>query len=183
MRAEKKAAWYNHAYESHEKYSRHYTMSPYRVLWGFALALFPPQKRSIVDLGCGSGQFAELLKDNGYDDYVGVDFSEKAILIARKKFMVQNGFEFIVGDLNDCEIPDGEIYCLIEILEHLNHDRELLERIPKWGFVVATVPDFYSEAHVRRFATEDSVRSRYGKIVEIKDMMRIGRHYIFSGIR
>jgi len=133
---EKDSAWYDEVYRRKKTYKVNYAESCYYKLWWFVVSIFPPQKRNIVDLGCGPGQFAELLKDNGYENYVGVDFSEVAVQMAREKFTVQNGFEFIVGDLNNCDIPDGEIYCLIETLEHVRQDREILRRIPKDSFVV-----------------------------------------------
>ena len=40
----------------------------------------------ILDLGCGNGRFLELLKDKDID-YIGVDFSQKLIEIAKKKYL------------------------------------------------------------------------------------------------
>ncbi|PJB09259.1 hypothetical protein CO121_00925, partial [bacterium (Candidatus Gribaldobacteria) CG_4_9_14_3_um_filter_36_15] len=40
----------------------------------------------ILDLGCGNGRFFELLEDKDID-YIGVDFSQKLIEIARKKYL------------------------------------------------------------------------------------------------
>ena len=39
----------------------------------------------ILDLGCGNGRLLEFLKDKKID-YIGVDFSEKLITAAKKKF-------------------------------------------------------------------------------------------------
>jgi ubiquinone/menaquinone biosynthesis C-methylase UbiE len=37
---------------------------------------------AILEVGCGTGHFAELLNDQGHRDYLGFDFSAEAIRIA-----------------------------------------------------------------------------------------------------
>jgi ubiquinone/menaquinone biosynthesis C-methylase UbiE len=56
--------------------------------WEEARFLFDNYIKSgdkVLDLGCGSGQYFEFLKDKNVE-YVGVDFSEELIKIARKKY-------------------------------------------------------------------------------------------------
>jgi SAM-dependent methyltransferase len=48
----------------------------------------------VVDLGCGSGAFTELLREVGYSS-VGVDISPKLVAIGRNKYP---GLELIEGD-------------------------------------------------------------------------------------
>lgn len=45
--------------------------------------LFSNTKERVLDLGCGNGRYYELLNQT---DYTGVDFSEKLIGLARKKY-------------------------------------------------------------------------------------------------
>ena len=61
-----------------------------------------------------------------------------------------------------------------EVLEHVVDDVSVLERIPKGKQVLATVPNFDYESHVRFFANVGEVRDRYGSLFEFLD---ITEHY------
>ena len=51
----------------------------------------------ILELGCGSGQLAEMIIDKGFNYIQGVDFSTEAINIARQRCDT----DFFICDLND----------------------------------------------------------------------------------
>ena len=55
----------------------------------------------VVDLGCGSGQWARELVDAGYR-VIGIDISEAMIELSRKRVPEA---EFRVGSLFDADIP------------------------------------------------------------------------------
>ena len=71
----------------------------------------------ILDLGCGNGRFFELLKDKDIN-YIGVDFSEKLIEIAKKKYPK---VKFQVADALNLSFPNNyfdRIYS-IAVLHHI----------------------------------------------------------------
>jgi ubiquinone/menaquinone biosynthesis C-methylase UbiE len=71
----------------------------------------------ILDLGCGNGRFFELLKDKDVN-YIGVDFSEKLIEIAKKKYPK---VKFQVADALNLSFPNNyfdRIYS-IAVLHHI----------------------------------------------------------------
>ncbi len=71
----------------------------------------------ILDLGCGNGRFFELLKDKDIN-YIGIDFSEKLIEIARKKYPK---VKFQVADALNLPFPNNyfdKIYS-IAVLHHI----------------------------------------------------------------
>ena len=71
----------------------------------------------VLDLGCGNGRFFEILKDKGID-YIGVDFSEKLIEIAKKRFPEA---KFLVADALNLPFPNNffdKVYA-IAVLHHI----------------------------------------------------------------
>ena len=76
-----------------------------------------PAGARIVDLGCGSGVFTDLLRRRGYQ-CVGVDLSPTLIAMARANF---SGIEFRTGDIERLSFPDSSFdgVLLSGVLHHL----------------------------------------------------------------
>ena len=158
----KGSEWFNDAYKNTREYQVHYTESYYYFLWTVLLDRIKRAKvKSIIDLGCGPGQFASLLFDNGIESYLGVDFSEEAIKLA-KSFCPE--FDFKVLDLRKSELLSTYQYdCVVtmEFLEHVEFDLNVLEQIKSGTKVFATVPNFPYVSHVRHFENVNEVNKRY----------------------
>ncbi|MHA2366851.1 MAG: class I SAM-dependent methyltransferase, partial [Candidatus Hodarchaeales archaeon] len=73
----KPAEYYNDYYKQDMSYHVHYKESNYYNLWKEVLKLIDDEKLlcKILDAGCGTGQFANMLYDYGVDNYMGIDFS------------------------------------------------------------------------------------------------------------
>lgn len=118
----------------------------------------------VLDIGCGDGVLA------GYcGSYLGLDFSEAAIDLARKR---NHGSEFLLydflADVGD-DLPDGpwDTIVLGELLEHIDGGaqtmlfRKIKAVLADAGTVVATTPNgsaIPDEAHIRTF-TEEQMRA------------------------
>ena len=76
-----------------------------------------PRGARVVDLGCGSGVFTNLLQARGYR-CSGVDLSPKLIAIARAQF---SGIEFLEGDIERLPFTDASFdgVLLSGVLHHL----------------------------------------------------------------
>jgi ubiquinone/menaquinone biosynthesis C-methylase UbiE len=76
-----------------------------------------PAGARVVDLGCGSGVFTNVLHQRGYR-CSGVDLSPNLIKIARGKY---SGIEFIEGDIEHLPFPDDYFdgVLLSGVLHHL----------------------------------------------------------------
>lgn len=116
-----------------------------------------------LDFGCGTGDYLELLRACGAT-VDGVDFSEYALDIARKRYGGDSSITLHQGDLYTFT-PKRRYQCILisEVLEHVEDDAGLLRRTREWlvpgGRVIITVPFdpqlwSYSDelsGHVRRY--------------------------------
>jgi 2-polyprenyl-3-methyl-5-hydroxy-6-metoxy-1,4-benzoquinol methylase len=141
-----------------------------------------PSNHHVVDLGCGTGRFAEQLRRGGHDTYLGLDFSPAAVDECRRyvpEFDKDTGWhgEFQVADLREWEsgdIPGNTVFTCLETLEHLEDDLDLVRRVPVGHVLVFSVPNYGGEAHLRTFQNVGDAWSRYGHLLEFLNWSRLG---------
>ncbi len=154
-------------------YHLHYTQSNYYSSWQTAIRYLYLLDRntSILEIGCGSGQFASMLFDNGFYNYTGFDFSNDGIALAKKN-NPENEDKFFVDDAFTTSLLDKnyDLVICFEVLEHLRKDLELLDRIPCGTKVLLSVPNFNDPNHVRYFNSIDEVKERYEQCINIYDI-------------
>lgn len=139
-------------------------------MWMQAAAwlLFLPNLK-VLDVGCGVGQFAELLFDSGVDptQYQGIDFSKVAIEKAKQRnpdvFLCKNALEFN-GDFSRFNAV-----CFLEVLEHIKEDVALLGMVKTGSTVIISVPNYDSSTHVRYFDSVSQVKKRYESVIKFED--------------
>lgn len=107
-----------------------YTLSKYKKQYLPILNDFKKNSK-ILELGCGRGIFLNFLKENGYDDVLGVDISEEQIEIAKK-----NNFQTKLGGVIEFLKTNEKKFDLIfaiDLIEHFSKTEliELFERIYK----------------------------------------------------
>ncbi len=172
---EKDEHFYNKAYLQggyKNLYHKSYKESLYLPLWEKALELVKEVKEpKIIEIGCGAGQFANLLFDHGIFEYKGIDYSQEAISLAKRTnerfaefFFVENAYQSQIYQ------DQYNIVILLEVLEHLTEDLFLLNKIRKASIVLFSVPNFNSESHVRFFKKKTDITRRYGKILRMNDI-------------
>ena len=162
------SAYYDAIYASSAKYIQDGNLSDYAPVWERIIAaLQAGGTRSILDLGCGPGQFAEFLAARLPDTgYAGIDFSAVAIDHARKK-CPQYRFEQVELPIRDFSaLPAFDTIICTEVLEHVEFDREVLAAVPAGTSMIASVPNFDTFSHVRYFPTEKDVIDRYGLLID-----------------
>lgn len=156
------AEWYDDAYATQRQYHTHWSESPYLPVWEAICERLPPAAK-ILEVGCGPGQLARMLMDKAEPRaYVGFDFSPVAVSLARQNVP---HVRVEVADARTTNLYTstdfGTVICT-EVLEHITDDLLVLSRIPAGRQVLATVPDFDWDSHVRHFATRQEVIDRYG---------------------
>lgn len=154
--------FYDQTFRENEHWRQHYTQSGYYPIWTvLADRIRRDRIASILEIGCGSGQLAHCLNDQGLSRYLGFDFSPERLNHA-KSICPQLAFvlaDALTTDLFARHDYDG-VLCT-EFLEHVERDLDVLAKIRPGAHVYATVPNFPSRAHVRHFENADQVAERY----------------------
>jgi 2-polyprenyl-3-methyl-5-hydroxy-6-metoxy-1,4-benzoquinol methylase len=180
--AEQKSSYYDAHFAKSESYHRPYSDSHYFPLWvQLEFGLRPHKEKRILEIGCGSGQLARFLEEQGYAHYQGIDFSPTAIDIAR----TMCNLPVRVADAFSPEVlqSDYEVIVCTEVLEHIQRDRELVQLIRLGTFCFLSVPNFGDPSHVRFFRSEYAVRSRYFRSIKILKVHFINNIYLIKGVR
>lgn len=165
---EQNKEYYNEVYSESPDYNCSYKESKYFFMWQDVIKNLNKKER-IADLGCGVGQFAEMLIDNGFNYSFGVDFSETAIDMCKRL-----DASFYVGDLLDeFNFKEYDTAIIFEVLEHIEKDLGIIERIPSGKRVIFSVPNFDDPAHVRTFQNGREIYERYSHLIEIEKIETI----------
>lgn len=155
--------YYNSVFSTSKKYLETGENGVYHKVWLKIIEIISTnQYTNILDLGCGPGQFAEFIaKRYPLKQYTGVDFSESAIAIAKKRCPE---YTFLLKALPDKTLQmhnSSDVVICTEVLEHIEKDIELLQNLDAGTAVIASVPNFHSFGHVRVFKTMEEVKERY----------------------
>jgi len=161
---EQSIKWYDYAYSVSSEYRKEPEDSRYYPIWNMAVSLIGKEK--VIDLGCGSGQFAKLLLKNEKSFVCGIDFSDEAITMARR---LNPAGKFILNDLlADVPIPEYDIAVCFEVLEHIVRDLDLIKKIGSGKRFIFSVPNYDYHSHVRKFDSKTDIIKRYSDFVDIK---------------
>lgn len=186
MGKEQNNQYYDAIYGKSDEYVKHYLKSRYLNLWKEVLKSLD-LKTPVLDIGCGPGQLAEMLHDNGLEQehYIGVDFSSEAILMAKRKLPMHNLICEDIFRLNYDMFPGAQVL-ICETLEHIEKDLDLIATIQKslhGNRFVFTVPTFDDPGHVRHFKSWEEALERYGKSVyKVERCERFGAWIVIAGI-
>ncbi|WP_104696893.1 MULTISPECIES: class I SAM-dependent methyltransferase [unclassified Helicobacter] len=163
------AGYYDEMYQTggwNGNYFKHYSCSPYLKSWEKLLLFIGSlEDKKILDIGCGVGQFASFLKDNGLKHYCSIDFSQESIRQARQKRL--KNFIFKKEDIFHSDLLDQsfDYVVILEVLEHLEEDLKLLSLFKPKTKMIISVPNYDFASHVRYFESLDSVILRYRKLI------------------
>jgi 2-polyprenyl-3-methyl-5-hydroxy-6-metoxy-1,4-benzoquinol methylase len=156
--------------------------SPWLETYTRVAAMIDPHEE-VVDLGCGTGRFVELLyRNDHYARVTGVDWSMTALAEAQAYAKPRHAEaappDWKLSDLMEWR-ADGlragnTVFTCMEVLEHLEDDLGFVRRVPPGHRFLITVPNFYSESHVRIFAHVSEVFDRYERLLDFRSWSKVG---------
>lgn len=132
----------------------------------------PHVQGSVLDLGCGLGEMANLLGDR---EYLGIDFSPVAIQYARESTRNPNA-RFQLVDFRDgllCRQFDTVL--LLEVLEHVDDPAAIVELAQRYARkrVIATVPiDIPDSAHIKPQWNKADLVALLGELAVCKEFCK-----------
>lgn len=139
--------------------------------------------KKIIDIGCGVGWFTDMMYFNISRDIRGVDFSDLGI-----KFHARRMYPAIQFDIENIYTYDYDGYQMavfMEVLEHVDNDVELIDKLPTGCVVYATVPfekDRQDMTHVREYSI-NSTLERYKDVLEFSICEKFEQFIIIRGVR
>lgn len=109
------------------------------------LKYVPSNCKTILEIGCGEGNFAKLCKEKTGANVIGIEYDLEAGLIASKKIdliYIGDAFE----EINKLENGSIDLVIFNDVLEHLAYPDKLLQSIrakmaPN-GLLLASIPNF-----------------------------------------
>jgi homoserine O-acetyltransferase/O-succinyltransferase len=102
-----------------------------RLEYDTLLEMIPP-KASVLDLGCGGGEFLGRLQDQGHHHVVGLELDERAILAC-----IQRGLDVVQVDLNEglAAFSDGQfdVVVLSQTLQAIRNVERVIREMLRVG--------------------------------------------------
>lgn len=121
------------------KPSRYYTENRYEML-----EFVPLTSMKILEIGCGDGSFAALVKKKLKSEVWGIELEEIPALMAKEKLD-----KVLIGDFQLVKehLPEHYFDCIImnDVLEHFTRPEIILEHVKKFlsssGTIVCSIPN------------------------------------------
>jgi 2-polyprenyl-3-methyl-5-hydroxy-6-metoxy-1,4-benzoquinol methylase len=174
---------YNLGYLNSKKYKKHYKEIEYFNVWNFIMNNLS-QNDKILDLGCGPSHLGNMLYDNNFKFYIGIDFSDVAINMAKNNAPF---YTFILSDLTKINYEEYKEHKIIsvETFEHLKNDIDLIKKLPK-NEIIFSVPNYMCPNHYRIYPDEDFIKKYYINVINITDInsfiiSEINKIYVIKG--
>lgn len=162
--SEQTSEYYDQKASASDGFCIHYSKTEYYPFWSvIADRIQCLNTKSVLEIGCGGGQFAALIRDKGITKYLGFDFSPSLIALAKKACP---DFNFVIADALKTDLfytYDYDTVVTTEFLEHIERDLEVIEKIRKGTHFYGSVPNFPWISHVRHFNTVQEVYDRYAE--------------------
>jgi len=108
------------------------------------LPLLKNKEKRVIDIGCGRGEFLELLAENGFNDLIGVDINKEMTKeIKNIKYVIDDGIEFLKKQENN----SANVISAFHFIEHIPFEKviqlikEAFRVLDKEGILILETPN------------------------------------------
>ncbi len=104
------------------------------------------ERKTVLDISCGTGYGTYLLKESGADRVSGVDIADEAINYARSRYKSEK-IEFKTGDVRKIDFPEDffDVVVCFETIEHIDENekavKEFYRVLKKDGTLIISSPN------------------------------------------
>lgn len=164
-------AFYDEVFRAKRRYLAPWNATAQTHVFRAARAMIDARE-AVLEVGCGTGQFAQCLAEQCQASYLGVDFSPVAIQQACRRVPT---FLFACQDvvLRPPDYGGWDVVVALEVLEHLEDDRSFLQVLPAGMKVVFSLPTFGGPSHERHFTSEAALVSYYAGVLRVERLERV----------
>lgn len=105
------------------------------------------KNKRVIDAACGTGYGCEILNENNYREYIGIDILRDAINIAKERYKHLKNATFFRDDVtkNSLPIKEFDVFISFETIEHLYDYNAFLKFVfsvlKKDGIFVISTPN------------------------------------------
>jgi len=168
------------------EYRRTHWFSPVRAL--LAEHVRHSGAQSVIEVGCGEGELACLLRDLGIPDYLGLDTNAARLAKARA---ICPEYRFEVADVfltNHLRGENYDVAVMTGFLEFVRWDLVALELVRPHRRVLGTVTAGEEPGRVRQFTSANQVLDHYSPVlrelhVEPVHLAHGRTAFLFDGIK
>lgn len=166
---------------------KHYSLdvngydSPWNKVYKLVKKFLNKDER-ILELGCGTGQFAEVLISEGFNYIYGMDFSQQGISMAKERCK-KDFFECV--DLYDFDFTkiDFDVAIAVEVFEHIGDDMMIIDKLSKGTRIIFSVPQYDAGGHVRFFPHRKDVVDRFESKFSKFTIDKTGSVFVINAIK
>lgn len=129
-------------YENKKNYTA-FNNKSYRGFDNFVILKYLKKGQKVLDVGCSEGELGAIIKEKFNSKVYGIEISEKAIEIAKKR--LDKVMKINIEDEFELDEKNFDVIIFADILEHLYNPEQCINKFKKYladdGYFIISIPN------------------------------------------